>query len=164
MSPEVHPVYALRAYAWALIKKNSDLTEAKYGNIVPITPLSEEPEITNIDLPLFVYGYDEQPSNDVYVDREGSMTFIIKDQNFRRLTKLLNVLAVGFGRWDDAAKDVNKFIWTNHQAAMGDLRFGYVNVSLLDGGTPEETEGGRQSGMITISFCYYVNYNVNLDV
>lgn len=164
MKPEVHPVYALRAYAWALIKKNSDLTEAQYGGIVPVTPLSEEPEITNLDLPLIVYGYDEQPTNDVFVERDGSITFIVKDQNFRRLTKLLNVLAVGFGRWDDAAKDINKYIWNNHQAAMGDLRFSEVHVSLLDGGTPEETEGGRQSGMLTASFCYYVNYDVDLNL
>lgn len=158
MNPEVHPVYALRSYAWALIKANTTLTETKYGGIVPITPLSEEPELSNLDLPLIVYGYDEQPTNDVFVEREGSMTFIVKDQNFRRLTQILNILSAGFGRWDDAAKDVNH--WLRNIPSMSDLRFGEIHMSLLDGGTPEESEGGRQSGMISISFKYYVDYTV----
>ena len=45
-------------------------------------------------------------------------------------------------------------------AFAGGIRFGEIHAVLLDGGSPEETEGGRQSGMISVSFTYYVDYDV----
>ena len=42
----------------------------------------------------------------------------------------------------------------------------YLNAESirLDGGTPEETEGGRQSAIITIRYEYYVNYDIQTSL
>ena len=166
MKTEAHPALALRSYAWALIKANTTLTEASYGGISPITPLSEEPDLADRDLPIIVYGYDEDITNNVSVTRDGSITFVVKDQNFRRLGQIINILLIGFGRWDDAAAAVNKYIMSlspnyNINPFKG-LRFTETHVTVAEGGTPEETEGGRQSGMISIAFCAVVDYDEHM--
>lgn len=155
---DIHPAYGLRLYAWGLIKANCGLSETDYNGIIPITPLSEAPDLTDQANPIFVYGYDDSFSNDVVARKDGSMTFVVYDQNFRRLTKIMNTLLSGFGRWDDAATDVNKYL--DSLAYFKGITFQEIHCALLEGGIPEESEGGRQSAVITISFCYTVEYDI----
>lgn len=169
MNPVVSPVYLLRLYAWAVLKANMPETwneelykaEGDTQGIIPIVPLAEEPDLDAFDGPHIVYGYALDTTGDLYARNSGSMTFAIYDDKFRRLTETMNVLQAAFERQDETARDVNNFTTNNNFIG---IRFGYIFVGFAEGGTPEETEGGRQSALINIRFEYYVNYDVVTSV
>lgn len=156
------PAYLLRQYAWQLLKRNTDMEESHYGGLLPIVPVSEEPELTEFNKPYLVYGYALNSSNDVSARKNGSMTFAVYDDDFRTLTRVLNILTTAFERHDESATDVNAFTSTIPQFVG--IRFGTISVGFVEGGTPEETEGGRQSGLINIRFEYYVDYDIDTSL
>ena len=160
VNTEISPAYFIRAYAWAVLKANmGDVwDEAKYGGMTPIVPVSEEPELEAYSGPHIVYGYALDATGALYARNSGSVTFAVYDDNFRRLTKTMNILQAAFERQDETARDINNFTTSKGSAWIG-LRFGTVDVGFIEGGTPEETEGGRQSALINVRFEYYVEYN-----
>jgi len=168
MSTVINPAYLLRSYAWAVLKANDPQTwdETKYGGLIPIVPVSEEPELEEFAGPHIVYGYAMSSTSDLHARKMGSMTFAVYDQNFRRLTKTLTILEAAFERQDESAQDVNEYTSgpQNNPAIAKPfvgLRFGYIAIGFVEGGTPEETEGGRQSALLNITFEYYVDYELN---
>lgn len=160
----VTPAYLIRSYAWQLLKNNMPdvWDEAKYGGIIPIVPLAEEPELDEYDGPHIVYGYAIDPTGDLHARKGGSVTFAIYDQNFRRLTKTLNILQAAFERQDEAARDVNEY--TSTIPAFIGTRFGYIRLGFVEGGSPEEVEGGRQSALVNVNFEFYVDYDVKTSI
>jgi hypothetical protein len=169
VNPKYIAPYMLRSYIWDVLKANTSLTEADYSlthdaskGLIPIVPLAEEPEISQFDKPYIVYGYSESPTADVYAMRRGNMAFIIYSTNFREISQIANIITTTFDRADDAAKDVNAY--TTAVPDYRGLRFGYVQVSFVEGGSPEEapsSEGGRQSAAVNIRYEYYVDYDIN---
>lgn len=160
MDKNINPAYLLRSYAWELLKRNDPDTwaEAEYGGMIPIVPLSEERDLQKHDGPHIVYGYSIDNGSGFSARKRGSIAFAVYDQNFRRLTKTMNILTTGFERQDESAQDVNWY--TSTIAQYRGLRFGTIGLGFVDGGTPEETEGGRQSALITVMFEFYVDYDV----
>lgn len=156
------PVYLLRGYAWEVLKRNTSMKESDYDGMIPIVPLAEEPEILTFGKPYMVYGYALNSSDSLYARKSGSMTFAIYNPNFRELTKILAVLTTAFERQDDAARDVNR--WSSTIPQFVGINFGYINIGFVEGGTPEDTEGGAQSALINIRFEYYVDYDVVTNV
>jgi len=156
----VSPAYLLRSYAWEVLKANDPDTwdESKYGGLVPIVPVAEEPELEEFAGPHIVYGYALDGTGSLYARNGGSVTFAVYDQNFRRLTKTLTILQAAFERQDESARDVNNYT-SSHPQFIG-IRFGYISVGFVEGGTPENTEGGRQSALVNIRFEYYVDYDI----
>lgn len=156
---EVSPAYFIRAYAWAVLKANmSDVwDESKYGGMTPIVPVAEEPDLDEYSGPHIVYGYALDATGSLYARNSGSLTFAVYDDNFRRLTKTLNILQAAFERQDETARDINLFTTSKGPSWIG-LRFGTVSVGFVEGGSPEDQEGGRQSALINIRFEYYVEY------
>lgn len=163
-NPEVSPVYALRFYAWQILKKNmADVwDESHYGGMVPIVPLAEEADLAEFSGPKIVYEYTILDTGSVPYRGRGSFTMAVMDTNFRRLTKTLNVLEAAFHRLDESAYDINKYI--DETPLSGQVGFGYTQVAFVDGGTPETTEGGNQIGVINIRYDYFVDYQVVTDV
>lgn len=163
-SPELSPIYGLRFYAWQVLKRNMSEVwdEDKYGGLVPIVPLAEEADISEFSGPKIVYEYTILPTPDTPFRGRGSMSFAVMDTNFRRLTTSLNILEKAFGRFDESARDINKYLVET--PLVGQLAFGYTEVSFVDGGTPESTEGGNQIGVLNIRFDYFVDYAVITDV
>lgn len=158
MDNKITPAYLLRSYIWQLLKLNLGWTEANYGNLVPIVPVAEEPEISVFDKPYIVYGYALDGTGDLHARGSGSMTLVIYDANFRNLTQALNVIVTALERQDESARDVNRY--TSSVPAFIGLRFGYIRIGFTEGGTPETTEGGRQSALVNISFEYYTELDV----
>jgi hypothetical protein len=158
MDPTVIAPYLLRDYIWQVLKQNTDMKESDYDGKVPIVPLAEEPELTQYSKPYIVYGYAEAPSIDLPDAEAGSMSFIVYSKNFRELSKIIKVISRTFARQDQSAYDVNRYTSTKPQF-IG-LRFGYINVGFVEGGSPETTEGGRQSAGVNIRYEYYVDYNI----
>src|ERR671929_2351404 len=158
MANVMSPIYLLRSYAWAVLKANTSMDESDYGGKNPIVPLGEEPELSNYSGPHIVYGYSLNPSNDPYVQKNGSMTFIVYSQNFATITNILMILEEAFGRWDDSASDINDY--TSRTPEFVGIRFGTVNVGYMEGGSAREQEGGRVLGLINIRFSFYPDYNI----
>lgn len=161
---EISPIYALRYYAWAVLKTNMPdvWTEANYDGLVPIVPLAEEPDLAEFSGPKIVYEYTMLDRGDEPWCGKGSFTMAVMDTNFRRLTTSLNVLDAAFSRMDESAHDIDKYMSTTPLADQ--IAFGYTTVGFVDGGTPEANEGGNQIGVINVRFEYYSNYNVITDV
>lgn len=163
----VAPVYVLRAYAWALLKANDSTTwdESKYGGLVPIVPLNEEPELGEFDGPRIIYEFTASETGTTYYKGRGSMTFAIRDHNYRRLTRTMNILQEALGRYDESARDVNDYTERLRTRPIEpvdfDISFGHIRVSFAESGTPEEEEGGMMVGVVNVSFDYFVEYDIN---
>lgn len=164
MNIEVTPAYLLRSYIWEVLQANDPgiWNTNNYGGLTPIVPLAEEAELSQYDGPHIVYGYALAPVRDIHARRSGSMTFAIYDQNFRRLTKTVAIIAEALGRLDESARDVNNFT-TRNPSYLG-MTFAYVDLGFVEGGTPEQTEGGRQSALVNVRFEYHVDYDVITSV
>lgn len=150
--------YLLRSYVWKLLQENTNMKASDYDGMVPIVPLAEEPEIQAFDQPYIVYGFSETPTADVHARRRGNMAFVVYSTNFRELSKITNILTTALNRADESAKDVNEY--TSTIDAFVGLRFGFIQVSYVEGGSPEETEGGRQSAVVNVSYEFYVDYPI----
>lgn len=161
MNPKYSPVYLLRAYAWNLLKINTDMDEADYNGLVPVVPLNEEPEMTEFNKPYLIYGYTLQNPGRLSEKGEGSMSFAIQSTDFGDITTIINILSAAFGRQDESARDVNNF--TSTIGPFVGIRFGSIELGFAEGGSPEETEGGRMTGIVNIRFNYFVDYNVITD-
>lgn len=158
------PAFVLRSYLWAVLKANDPATwdEAKYGGKTPIVPLSEEPDIEAYSGPHIVYGFAHSPTGSLPANRGGSISFAVYDSNFRRLSKTMNIIENAFGRLDESARDINNY--TSMKPEFNGIRFGHTRISYMEGGTPETEEGGRQSSLISVSFDYFVDYDVITNV
>ena len=163
MNPEIDPAMLIRAYVWAVLKANDPATwdETLYGGLEPIVPLIEEPELTEYSGPNIIYVHNHQPAEiPCYY---GTMTMMISDTSFRRLSKTMNILLTALDRSDDTARDVNRFT-TNSGSPFIGLRFGYIKMSFSEGPAAAEDEGGRNLAVISIEYEYYVNYDVVTEV
>lgn len=163
-SKTVHPVYALIDYAFAVLQRNDPDTWNKslYGGLVPIVPLNEEPELSEFDGPRIIYDFTNTETGTMYFKGRGTVTFAIRDHNYRRMTRAMNILTESFGRFDESAHDVNEFIELNKAQTGVDfnLSFGHIRVPFAESGTPETEEGGMMVGIVNIAFDYFTEYDI----
>lgn len=166
MDKTINAAYLLVDYAWAVLNANDSKTWSRenYGSLVPIVPLAEERELSEYNGPHIVYGYAEDATGTFYAMKSGSLSLAVYDDSFRRLTRTMNILNTAFERHDESARDVNSFTTDYLEGAYLGIRFGSINVSFVDGGSPEEEEGGRQSAIINIRYSYFVDYDVITSV
>lgn len=163
----VAPVYVLIDYAFAVLNANDPNTwdTAKYGGLMPIVPLNEEPELTEFPGPRVIYEYSISDTGTTPFRGRGSVTFAVRDHNYRRLTRAMNILGESFGRLDETARDVND--WADRLAGRVDspvdfdISFGYIRQSFAESGTPAEEEEGPMVGVVSISFDYFAEYVIN---
>lgn len=166
VAPQRHPVYLLNNYVWALLKKNTTMTEADYkdpdapGGRVPIIPSGQEPVFNAINKAYLVYGYSEDTTADVHVNRSGSLSYAIWSTSIGEVNTLLNIIKGAMERHDETARAVNKYT-SNIPTYLG-IRFGDIYIGYHEGPSPEETEGGRHAGIITIRYQYCSDIDVIL--
>ncbi len=168
-NPELDPALVIRAYLWEVLKANNPdvWDEDKYGGLVPIVPLSEEPELMEFGGPHITYLPNWSPSNGAR--SFGQLTFVVGDTNFRRLMATLNIIRTALDRADETARDINRFSSTynpNNSSPVPFLgiRFGTVRTDFTEGPTGSEVEGGRDYAILAIEYEYYVDYNVVTQV
>lgn len=164
MDITVVPAHLLRSYIWQVLKANlpEAWDESNYGGKIPIVPLGEEPELSKYSGPHIVYGYTNEASGPIAARESGSVSFAVYDQNFRRLGRTMNVLKRAFDRYDETARDVNNY--TSHIPEFVGIRFGSISLSYLEGGSPEENEGGNMSALMTVRYEYYSTQEVVTSV
>lgn len=149
--------FLLRAYAWEVLKANTTLRETNYEGRVPIVPLAEEPDIKKYAKPYVVYAYSEQAPVALSARQIGNMAFVVNALSVSELARIVNVLARTFERADDSARDVNEF--TSTIPTFLGLRFGTIEIALVDVDEPEESEGGVMQGIVNVRYEYYTNYD-----
>lgn len=156
--------YLIRSYVWELLKRNAGMDNSQYNvdgtgpGLVPIVPLGEEPEIKEFGLPYLVYGYSESPSTNERIS--GNMAFAIYATNFGKLSEVTNIVAKAF-QSDGAAQNVNRY--TSTIPAFVGIRFGFIENTSVDGGAPEDEEGGNMSALVTLRYEYYADYNLEVE-
>jgi len=155
-----HPTYLINRYVWELIKKNTTLTETDYGGRVPIVPANMEPDFVGFNKPFIVYGYSEDTTPDLYARRSGSLSYAVWSTSVGEINSILNTIRAALERHDESAREVN--VITTALGVNPGIRFGDIYIGYLEGPSPEETEGGRQAGIITIRYQYFADYSVVL--
>lgn len=160
VSASRHPTYILNKYVWELLKMNTTMKEADYGNKVPIVPANQEPEFTSLDKPFIVYGYSEDGTGDLFAERDGSLSYAVWSTSVGEINTILNIVRAAMERHDESARAVNK--WSSNTPSYLGIRFGDIYIGYLEGPSPEESEGGRQAGIITIRYKYFADYGVTL--
>lgn len=160
----INPAFLIVRYVERLLRVNGQFPlddaayEERYRDLDPITPLSEEPELTEFNHPYLTYAYVMDNNNSMPEYGSGSISFVCYSTSFGKINDILNVLKTAFERLDESADDLNYFTTSN--PLYHGVRFGSTEVSYLEHGTPAETEGGRQSGIISINFNFFVDYDV----
>lgn len=155
---KLNAAYVLNSYVWQLLKYNTSMTEADYGGKVPIVPANMEPEFTAYNKPFLVYGFSEDTSADLFALRAGSLSYAVWSTSVGEINTLLNVIRSALERRDDTAREVNNY--TSRIPTFAGIRFGSIHIGYLEGPSPEESEGGRQAGIITIRYDYFAEYAV----
>lgn len=162
-NPTIAPAFVLRQYVWAVLGANDPNTwkDDNYGGKIPIVPLGEEADLDGYSGPTIVYEYTDLSSNGTMWYRgRGSMTFGVRDNNFRRLSRTITVMKEALSRFDESARDINEFL-DRRGAPWNEIGFGTVSIGYVDGGAPATSEGGDSIGLVAIDFDYFVEYNVN---
>ena len=160
-----HPVYIINAFVWQVLKLNVGLKESDYGEStvsgrVPIVPSGQDAALVAINKPFLVYGYSEDSTPDVYAMRGGSVSYAVWSTSVGEVNNILNTIRSAMERRDESAAAVNRWS-TNNPSYLG-IRFGDIAVGYLEGPAPEETEGGRHAGIITLRYQYFADYDVVL--
>lgn len=156
---QVNAVHIINRYVFDILRDNVGIARADYGGKTPIIPSQQVPEINQYNKPFLVYGFSEAATGEIYFVRDGTVAYAVYAVEDRDIVKILNVLTEVFSRQDDAARDLNNYKGAN--SAFKDTIFMYLNVAMVEGPSPADMEGGRQSGIITINYCYRNNYSVN---
>lgn len=161
-----HPVFVLRQYILRLLRANGAVAEKgpnAYGGLDPFVPLSEEPKLTQYDDPYIVYGYVLSGTNELPEAQTGALSMVIYSTDFGEITKVINIIVAALGRDDESARDVNEF--SSAVTGVGEarpfvgIRFTNIRLNFVEGGSPEDTEGGRMSGLVNVGFDYVISYD-----
>lgn len=156
--------YVLNNYVWQMLKNNDlGMTEANYGNRVPIVPSGQEPDLTAFNKPFLVYGYSEDPTPDLHARRGGSLSYAVWSTNVGEINSILNTIRAAMERQDETAREVNAYTsQPNVFNVYGRVSFRNIRVGFFEGPSPEESEGGRKAGVITLRYEYVADYKAKV--
>lgn len=159
-----HPTYILNKYIWELLKANIGMTEMDYADPVdspsgrtPIVPANQEPEFAALNKPFLVYGYSEDSTAVDYTCSYGSLSYAVWSTNIGEINNILNIIRAALERRDESAADINR--WSSRVANYVGIRFGSTYIGYQEGPSPEDSEGGRQAGIITVRYEYFAEYD-----
>lgn len=167
MNPEIDPSTIVRAYIWAVLKKNDPLiwNESKYDGLIPIVPFGEDSQLSQFEGPSITYISTHSAASGPKMI--GSTTMMISSVSARTLMRAVNIIRVALDREDDSATDINRFT-TNHivdaKYPFIGLRFGYIRMAFSEGPQPADSEGGRNYASFSAEYEYYVDYSVQTAV
>jgi hypothetical protein len=153
-------VHGLNKYIWKLLQDELGWTIADYGQMVPITTPQQQPEFNSFDKPYIVYGYTLQSLGTLYALQGEVATYTVFSTQSSDIRQAVNLIASKLGKFDESARDVNKFIAANGSADNKTFDYKSIRVTQATGPEPAVTEGGRQDGSIIVSM-EYTQYDAN---
>jgi len=151
MVDKVIPAHILRLYAWDVLQANG-LLETING-LIPIIPLEDEPQVADAQMSYIIYGYGENNDARIPEIRRGSMVFRIKARRFGELGPINNALTRAFQGQDIPAARINQWKAKNsNAAAFANISFKTTESVYVEGGYPEDAEGGPLIGIVHITY------------
>ena len=152
---------ALRSYVWKLLEANLGWTKDDYKGLVPIFPLSQEPEPKEIGKAFLVYNSSQRPAEHLYVQKCETIGYSIYANTVADLNTITTLLQDTFDRQDDAAADVNQWLDTEQQATgiSRGISFGSIKTILVDRSDPADNEGGYVSSLVMVEAKYVTQNN-----
>jgi hypothetical protein len=151
-------VYDINAFLWQKLQdaglfNSSDYYVDSFGtSLVPIIPAQQIPEFNN-QLPgksYIIYDYEVKPTVEHWWITEEIITYTIVSQNYDKLNQTLNFIQDTLRRYDDTAKDLNKYLYGSDTPF--DYHFIYTDRIL----SPQhfQNEGGFMMGEAVICISY----------
>lgn len=160
--------YALNSYTWKLLEANLGWTKVPVegkGDIVPIVPIAQQPELLATGKPFIVYGNARHPADHLYQLVNESISYTIYAAGKIAATdvsKICNLLAETFARQDEAARDVNEWLVEEERGrieagispASRDVGFSSIKTIVSKGADPADEEGGYVAGLVMVEAKY----------
>lgn len=164
MYNDKNATYALNSYTWKLLEANLEWTRVKNGTLIPIVPVSQQPELMQSGKAFIVYGSAIHPADHLYQLVKESVSYTVYATSSTEVNKAVNLLTEAFARQDDAASDVNDWLETERQARgkSRDIQFGTIKTTMSEKAEDAaDEEGGYAAGLVLIETRFTVtNSNI----
>lgn len=147
----------INSFLWSELINNNILSENDYrpdgftSTIVPIIPTQEVPEINNLipEATFIVYDFEvEGYSDDWWICEETAM-YTIVSPNYSKIIEIIQFMVDLFRRVDITGQEVQEY-----NTSQSILKFYTVSINNSSSPTPFESEGGRMSATVEISYKY----------
>jgi hypothetical protein len=150
---DVTAVTLLNRYLWQELQ--AKLGWGPVNGVIPFTTASQTPTFDNTDKPYIVYTYTKNPSGrtDFFIKSESVMYRIVSPHE-SDIRQALNLIEEALNRYDASARDVNKMIDQMSSPIHKRFEFQTVYMFSAEGADPQESEGGRQDGYVSVRATY----------
>lgn len=162
VNPKMNAAYLINNYVWQLLKNNTDMKESDYSGKIPIIPSGQEPEFNAIDKPFLVYGYSEDMTPDLFALRAGAVSYAVWSTNVGEVNTIMATIKAALERHDESAREINAY--TTTIPAYAGVRFDNTHIGYLEGPSPEDSEGGRHAGIITVRYQFTMDIDIKRPV
>lgn len=176
---EIHPVHALNRFVYDLLLTNGVIgPRSDYGGKTPIIPSQQEPEFTALNKPFIVYSFADAPPGEIEYVMNGTAAYAVYSVDHREIIRILNVMREALKHFDESAAVVNYYKLpkttssglnianssnvSTAPSAFRDILFTSISISMVEGPSPADTEGGRHSGVIMVRYAYQPAYDVKI--
>jgi hypothetical protein len=161
-------VYEIRKMLWQELQSSGVLLSSDYrdGSIqyVPIMPTQEQDIfktkfVLNREnpLPYIVYDLDTIGYGSDWIICEERLTFKIYSNSFSKVLTITNLMVDLFRRFDDSAKDLNKYVKNLNNDSP--FRYHYFALTEANSPNPAEELDGRLEADIAIMYSYSRDLN-----
>lgn len=160
-------VYEIRKMLWEEIQDSGLMLASDYreGNfsLIPIIPTQEQPEfktkfvLNNPSLPYIVYDLDTVGYGTDWMICEERLTFKVYSNSFSKVLSITNLIVDLFRRFDDSAKDLNKYVKTLNNNSP--FRYHYFALTEANSPNPADELDGRLEADIAIMYSYSRDLN-----
>lgn len=149
-------VMALNSYVWKLLEANLGWKKSDHNGIVPIVPLSQQPELMVSGKPFLIYGNTMHPATHLYQLKSEAVAYTIYATTVTEANKIAQLLIDAFERQDEAAADVNE--WLDTERTVGNIdrgvSFGTIRTAMSQKAEPADEEGGRVASFVLLEMRY----------
>lgn len=150
---DVTAVTLLNRYLWQELQ--AKLGWGLVNGLIPFTTASQTPALETTDKPYIVYTYTKNPATrtDFFIKSE-SVMYRIVSPNESDIRQALNLIEEALNRYDATARDINKMVDQMSSATHKRFEFQTVYMFSAEGADPQESEGGRQDGYVSVRVVY----------
>lgn len=162
-------VYEIRKMLWEELQDTgvmlaSDYRDDNHVNYIPIMPTQEQDIFKTKfvlnranPLPYIVYDLDTVGYGTDWMICEERLTFKIYSNSFSKVLTITNLMVDLFRRFDDSAKDLNKYVKTLNTNSP--FRYHYFALTEANSPNPAEELDGRLEADIAIMYSYSRDLN-----
>lgn len=144
-------------YMWVKIKSDLGWSEDNYGGLVPIYPVQQQPEANSMTHPYLVFTSAADPVTPLWLIEGETIGITVYSSEIDDVNQVTQLAINEFKRYDESARDLNKFIAALPSPAFDSFRnFDFKTIRFMgaSGAQPALQEGGRVDGDIILKVAY----------